>query len=161
MPRWDRVFSRADVSEDVNARFGAGPFASRVLSACLLPVMMVVTIAALQGASIRFLMLWVCPAAVVVALVATAIALYTTIGRVFVREDAAAVQTMWDVLFTRGAPTAWFRVIDFSSDKSHVSATIGLSAYRLSRDRWPQFEPLCDALRQAHQFQNDPPRANS
>lgn len=118
------------------------------LASCMLPIMIVTLVALLEGVFFLPYFLLASMAALGVASLWTHFALRSTPAAIQVKEDRAAVSSIWEVL--QSSPHLnWHPVYDLREHSEGLIVTIGHDYYSLRKANWPRLSSLADALEQA------------
>jgi len=120
---------------------------ARPLAMCVLPVMIVTLLAVLQGFPVTFFLVWLFPAAFIIAFSWTTFRLKRAPAELSVFRDQAAIRTVWECAFHQ--PATWDRVLDVRNYDKWIFVTIGLHSYEINQYEWPLFQDIHSALKAA------------
>lgn len=119
----------------------------RPVAACMLPVMILTLVAALEGLPILPYVIWAAGGALLIASLWTSFGLRRRIAEIRVDDEWAYVRSVSDVVSDRHGRSE--RVIDVRDYGTWASVTIGLTTYELDGSSWLNFDGLLEALRRA------------
>lgn len=116
----------------------------RPVAACVVPIMIGATVAVLEWTPVWPFFSVGLPLALGVATVWTHFTLRRQPAALHLRPGEAAVQSVWDVM--RDHRIDWHPLLDARVSPSETLLTLRLNTVTLSRQTWPEFDALQEAV---------------
>lgn len=129
------------------------------LGACVAPLMIGATAAALQGHRVWGYLVWGLPSALVVASLWTHFRLSTLPAEIHIRAGQVAVRSVGDVLRARALD--WHPLHNVRTSAQEIEISVGWSTRICRRQNWAKYQQLRETAQQAFQAPASPPGTRS
>lgn len=117
------------------------------IGACMTPLMIGATAAALQGHRVWGYLVWGLPSALIVASLWTHFRLSSLPAEIHVRPGQVAVRSIQDVILRR--PPDWHPLHNVRIAPEETQISVGWTTRICRRADWPRYEKLREAAQQA------------
>jgi hypothetical protein len=117
------------------------------IAACVTPLMIGATAAALQGQSVWGYLVWGFPGALLVATLWTHFRLSTIPAEVHFRPGQVAIRSLQDVLL--GRSPSWNPLYNVQVAPEETEISVGWNTVVCRRAQWPEYAELREAAQQA------------
>lgn len=117
------------------------------IGACVAPLMIGATAAALKGQPVWGYLVWGFPSALLLATLWTHFRLSTTPAELYLRAGKVAVRSVQDVMLDR-APS-WNPLYNVRVSSGQTEISVGWNTRICRRSEWPQYQQLREAAQKA------------
>lgn len=117
------------------------------VGACVTPLMIGATAAALQGEAVWGFLTWGLPGALIVATLWTQFTLTRRPAVLHLRPGEAAVQSVHDVLYNQSP--SWHALHGIHLSQSYTELSVGWRTYTFRPSQWPRYNQLREAAQRA------------
>lgn len=124
------------------------------IGACMSPLMIGATAAALQGDPVLGYLIWGVPAAFVVATLWTHFRLSSTPAELHLRSDQVALQSVQDVILNR--EPEWDPLYNVRVSAEYLEISVRWNTQRFRRREWPNYDRLRETATEAFQPRTRP-----
>lgn len=129
------------------------------IGACLSPIMIGATAAALQGNPVLEYLLWGAPAALVIATLWTHFLLASTPAELHLQSGRVALRSIQDVVL--GRPPDWNPLYNVRVSPESVEISVRWNTQMFRPRDWPEYEQLRDAANEAYHPRRRPRSSTS